>query len=300
VQLLNTAITQVTPAQLGVVTLDFASHFDRPDGSIDLDQRPDGIHLSLAAAVRNARTWLDHELVLAYADAEREIGVSVHATSATRLLVTGDSTSLPIAVGLGNHGRLHGDIVVDWAGQGGCPLLHANELHAFVEGRNLPTSMCTSFPALWKEQLRAFRPDVVLVISSLNDASDLEFGTSWQHIGQKQYDDRYRAAMTAAIDTFRTGGATVLWASAPKEHLPTAAATRTLNDRLALLNEIIAATVTGSGARVLPYAAHVDTASGNVDFSARPDGIHFTDEAATRLADEWLAAEVIRATAKGR
>ena len=294
VQLLNSVITQVTPVQLGVVTLDFASHLDRHDGSIDLEQRPDGIHLSPAAALQSARTWLDHELLLAYADAEREIGVNVGAAAAIRVLVTGDSTSLPIAVGLGSHGAVHGDLVVDWAGQVGCPILHANQMYSWVEGRALPVSRCKSFPALWQQEVRTFRPDVVLVVSSLIDASNLDFGAGWQHIDEQPYDDRYRAAMTDAIDTFRKAGVTVLWATAPKEQLPTAAATRALNQRLARLNEIITTTATVDGAHVLPYAAHIDRANG-FDSKARPDGIHFTDEAATDLADKWLAAAIVAA-----
>ena len=233
--------------------------------------------------------------MLAYADAERELGVDVGSTAATGVLVTGDSTSLAIAVGLGNHGRLHGDVVVDWAGQIARPLLHANQMHNPVEGRDLPVAGCQSFPDLWARQVRVFRPDVVLVVSSLVDASDLDFGTGWQHVGQQPYDDRYRAAMANAIDTFRKAGVTVLWATAPKEQLPTAAATRTLNQRFQFLNRIIGATVAAHGAHEVPYAAHIDTPNGSIDFNARPDGVHFTDEAATRIADESLPADVITA-----
>jgi lysophospholipase L1-like esterase len=288
VQLLNAAITEVTAAQLGVVTLDFASHLNRPDGTIDLALRPDGIHLSPKAAVHIAREWLAHELVLAYTDAERELGITVGPTMATRVLVTGDSTSLAVAAGLANHGREHGDIVVDWAGQIGCPLLHANVLR-FPDGHIELVSGCRPFPTLWQQQVQAFRPDVVLVVSSLTDASDLEFGNGWEHIGQQAYDDRFRAAMTDAIRYFRKAGVTVLWATAPKEQLATVAATRTLDQRLQRLNEIITVTVTTRGAHEVPFAAHIDTPNGSIDLNARPDGVHFTDAAATRIADEWLA-----------
>jgi peptidoglycan/LPS O-acetylase OafA/YrhL len=297
VQLLNAAITEVTTAQLGVVTIDYASHLNRPDGAIDLTIRPDGIHLSPTAAAHIGREWLDHELVIAYTDAERELGITVGTKTATRVLVTGDSTSLAIAAGIANHGRQHGDIVVDWAGQIACPLLHANQMRNFVDGQDVPVSGCQSFPTLWQQQVRAFRPDVVLVVSSLTDASDLDFGNGWEHIGQQTYDDRYQAAMTDAIAFFRKAGITVLWATAPKEQLPTVAATQTLNQRLQHLNQIITATVTTPGAHVIPFAAHIDTPNGNIDLNARPDGVHFTDAAATHIADEWLAAEILTAIA---
>jgi peptidoglycan/LPS O-acetylase OafA/YrhL len=295
VQGLNGVITEVTPGELGVVSLDYASHLDRPDGSIDLRQRPDGIHLSLAAAVRAAHDWLDRELLAAYADAEREIGVDVGAT-AVRVLVTGDSTSLSIAAGLGNHGRVHGDVVVDWAGQIACPLAHAQAMRGFADGRIVPVSGCKSFPSLWKEHLRSFRPDVVLVVSSLIDASDLDFGHGWQHIGDSRCEARYRAAMHNAISEFRRNGVKVLWASAPREELPTASATRDLEQRLHRLNAIIASMTKGRpGVRELPLAAHVDGENGRVDLGARPDGVHFTIPAATRIADDWLAAAIVAA-----
>src|SRR4029078_13553821 len=99
---------------------------------------PEAFHVSLPAAAASARAWLVHELDLAYADAEREIGVRAGAATAARVLVTGDSTSLAIAVGVGNHGRAHGDVVVDWAGQVACPLIHANQMRNIIDGRNEP------------------------------------------------------------------------------------------------------------------------------------------------------------------
>ena len=297
VGLLNGAVTEVTSGQLGVVPLDLAFHLDRPDGSVDLRQRPDGIHLSVAAAASAAHDWLDHELFAAHAAAELEIGVNVDASTAVRVLVTGDSTSLAIAAGLSQHGRAHGDIVVDWAGQIACPLSPANAMRSFADQSIEIVSGCRSFPRLWEEHLRSFEPDVVLVVSSLIDASDLNFGHGWEHIGKRGYDTRYRAAMQAAIAEFHERGVRVLWASAPKEQLPTAAATAALDARLRMLNSIIASMTTARpGVRELPYAAHIDLPNGHVDLGARPDGVHFTAVAATHIADDWLAAAVVNAT----
>jgi hypothetical protein len=296
VALLNEAITEVTASELGVVPLDLASHLDRPDGSIDQRLRPDGIHLSRAAATTAARGWLGDALLGGYSDAEREIGVDARSKGAVRVLVTGDSTSLAIAAGLGYHGREHGDIVVDWAGQIACPLLQADALRSLIDGIESPLASCEPFPTLWRRHIASFRPDVVLVVSSLIDASDLSFASGWEHIGQPAYDDRYRTGMQAAINQFHRHGATVLWASAPREQLLTSNATTQLNERLSALNAIITS-MTASGSRVheIPYAAHIDSADGRVDHTARPDGVHFTVPAATRLADDWLAAAIVAA-----
>ncbi len=214
-----------------------------------------------------------------------------------RVLVTGDSTSLAIAAGLGEHGRAHGDVVVDWAGQIACPLAPASAMRSFADGSVVLVSGCQSFPKLWEQHLRSFEPDVVVVVSSLIDGSDLDFGHGWEHIGQPAYDTRYRAAMQAAISEFQKRGVQVLWASAPREQLPTAAATTALNARLRILNSIIASkTADRPGVRELPYAAHIDLPNGHVDLGARPDGVHFSVVAATRMADAWLAAAIVDAT----
>ena len=45
---------------------------------------------------------------------------------------------------------------------------------------------------------------------------------------------------------------------------------------------------------------HVDsTENGHVDLDARPDGVHFTIPAATRIADDWLAAAIVAAKSDG-
>jgi hypothetical protein len=106
--------------------------------------------------------------------------------------------------------------------------------------------------------------------------------------------------MREAITEFRKYGVTVLWASAPREELPTAAATRDLDERLRRLNAIIASmTKSRAGVHELPFAAHVDSKDGHVDLGARPDGVHFTIPAATRIADDWLAAAIVAAKSDG-
>ena len=278
------------------MTLDFASHFDRPDGSIDLRERPDGFHLSPSAGeAGGARMARRRALRRPTPTASASWVSNVGGIAEVRVLVTGDSTSLAIAAGLGDHGRVHGDVVVDWAGQVGCPLTHAKVMR-FPDGHRELVGGCNDFSKLWDEQLRSFRPDVVLVVSSLTDVSDLDFGDGWQHIGQRSYDDRYRAAMTNAIGEFRKFGVTVLWASAPREQLGSVAATAVLDSRLRALNAIIASvTANRTGVRELPFAAHIDRADGSVDMNARPDGVHFTVSAATRIADQWLAAALVAA-----
>ena len=109
VRMLNTAVADTTTRTLGAVTVDFASHLNAPDGSIDLAARPDGVHLSAAAVHTAVNTWFGPGVREAYAAARGELGIAddSHAQNDSpaplRVLVVGDSTSLNLATGLANH-----------------------------------------------------------------------------------------------------------------------------------------------------------------------------------------------------
>ena len=63
-------------ATLGAVTVDFASHLNAPDGSIDLAARPDGVHLSAASVHTAVNTWFGPGVREAYAAARGELGIA--------------------------------------------------------------------------------------------------------------------------------------------------------------------------------------------------------------------------------
>jgi peptidoglycan/LPS O-acetylase OafA/YrhL len=301
IDLLNATSTQTAARQLGVVPLDLASHFGAPGSPVDRIIRPDGMHVAPALALIMAKIWLADALVSAFREGAREVGVDTGGVGApaARVLVVGDSTSLGLAAGLAEYGRSHGNIVVDWDGHYTCPIVHAT-LVTMPDGARWPTYGCVDLHDTLAMDLPTFRPDVVLVVSSLTDASDLQMPRHgiW-HVGERRYCDAYLAAMHDAATETHAAHATLFWATAPRATVGSTADTRLLDARTVQLNALI-----GRGfaqnpeIEPLALAAQLDRPDGVVDRSVRPDGVHISVDAGTRLADSWLAAIVLAAAAR--
>ncbi|MGQ0825537.1 MAG: DUF459 domain-containing protein [Actinomycetota bacterium] len=296
VDALNLAITETVAGTPGLVLLDYARHLNTADRAVDLAVRPDGIHVATAPAQTAARTWLSTSVRQALEQARLELGVTTTPIAAgaappLRVLVVGDSTSLGLAAGLANHARTSGDLAVDWAGRVGCPLLDVASFRMFgpdpIEGDCPPTA------ELWAQRAAQFQPDVVLVFSSFMDSMDVKIGdVGWRHVGQGDYDARYAAQLDALVGAVAARGAVLVWSDAPR---PLAHGQNGfLAKRFAALNALIAqADGRWRNVVTLPLASYIDGAGRGADNVARPDGIHFTVDAATLIAEDWLAAEVL-------
>jgi peptidoglycan/LPS O-acetylase OafA/YrhL len=294
VDVLNFIVAQVTAGQLGTVALDFASHVNAPDRTVDLTYRPDGIHLASTAARAAADTWLAAAVDDALAQGRTELGEptdGVVGDRALRVLVTGDSTSLGLASGLANHARAHRDFAVDWAGEVGCPLIDATRFK-LVRPEPFPVE-CAPAPARWELRIAQFKPDVVVVFSSFMDALETEIdGVGWRHVGQADYDERYAAQIDTLATIVDAHDAVLVWADAPPP--ASAEGRRMLSSRFDSLNALIAeADARWPNLQVLPWAEYLHDAGLESDKVARPDGIHFAVDAANVIAEHWLAEELV-------
>ena len=140
-----------------------------------------------------------------------------------------------------------------------------------------------------------FRPDVVVVFSSyMERCTSSGADGEWTHVGQPAHDAAYAARMDEIVEALAPSGAIIVWSDAPRRNPATATALAALDDRYDDINELVA----DLDARwhqvvALPFAAYVDTFDDDRARFARPDGVHFTGAAATLVADEWLAEEVV-------
>jgi peptidoglycan/LPS O-acetylase OafA/YrhL len=294
VGVLNTVITETTARSLGTVTFQDAEHINRRDGSIDLNVRPDGVTLAPLYAQATASGWLAAELRDAYREGRAELGLPVadeETPSVPRVLVVGDSTSLAFATGLANHARGHRDMLVDWAGQVACPVIPARHFKMY-DASVTDTNYCEPSTSFWAARAASFRPDMIVVFSSFMDAMDLDVpGVGWGHFGERAFDAAYAAHMDTVIESLAASGAVIVWADAPK---PIAMQRGPMAKRLDTLNALIAAAdARWAHVTVLPVAVHTEVPEIANDRFARPDGVHFTVEAATAMADQWLAADVL-------
>ena len=294
VGLLNTVITETTARSLGTVTFQGAQHINRRDGSIDLNVRPDGVTLSPIYAQATATGWLATELRDAHREGRAELGLPVpdeNTPPVTRVLVVGDSTSLAFATGLANHARDQGDMLVDWAGQVACPVIPATNFKMYGAPAT-DANYCEPATSLWVSRAASFNPDVIVVFSSFMDAMELEVpGVGWGHLGQRDFDAAYAAQMDTVIRSLAASGAVIVWADAPK---PIAMERGPMAQRIDRLNGLIASADTRwAQVTTLAVAVHTDVPELANDRFSRPDGVHFTVDAATVMADQWLAAEVL-------
>jgi hypothetical protein len=207
------------------------------------------------------------------------------------VLVVGDSTSLAFAPGLANHARTHGDMLVDWAGQVACPVIPATHFR-MSDAQSTDTNYCRPAASFWPERAASFHPDVVVVFSSFMDAVDLEVpGVGWGHLGDADFDAAYAASIDTVIQSLADSGAVIVWADAPK---PIGMQRGPIAQRIDALNSLIgAADARWSHVTTLPLAVHTDVPEIANDKFARPDNVHFTVEAATTMADQWLATDLL-------
>ncbi|HVJ95701.1 MAG TPA: acyltransferase family protein [Acidimicrobiia bacterium] len=298
VDVLNNAITRVSVATPGLTTVDFAAHVDGPLGAIDLRTRPGGTIFSTGAARAATRTWFANEVVESYRQARAELGKPVAigpdpGPDAVRVLVAGDSTSLNITAGLMEYGREHGTLVVEWAGKIGCPVITAAQ-HRMVGEGSIFTDACTPFAEMWAQRGRAFKPDVVLVMTAFADASDFRAspGDRWRHLGEPEHDAFVATEFDAIADVVGKG-VRIAWATAPFEEGHEPHDTPTINARLQVLNDQIHALgQRRANVTVVPFGEKVG--SPVVDRAQRPDGIHFTVAAGRDIADRWLARRLVQ------
>jgi peptidoglycan/LPS O-acetylase OafA/YrhL len=213
-----------------------------------------------------------------------------------RVMVVGDSTSLPLAVGLAQAAS--GRWTVYSAGAMGCPLV------TVVATRERPdepegTYDCASFRDTWPELLSSFRPDVVLGVASLREQDDQRYvdGGPWHAPGDAAYEQHHQQEFAAMVDLLAPG-AVLLLADAPAVDLDRAVIGGH-PDRIAAWNATIRRAADAHPGRiaVIPFAAFLAPPASPPGRAERPDGVHLTQESATDLAQRHLVDAVERAVA---
>jgi hypothetical protein len=211
-----------------------------------------------------------------------------------RVMVVGDSTSLPVAVGLAQAAA--GRWTVYSAGAMGCPLVTVvatRERRDELEG----TYECPPFRDTWPELLSSFRPDVVLGVASLREQDDQRYtdGGPWHAPGDAAYEQHHDREFAAMVDLLAPG-TVLLLADAPAVALDRSVIGGH-PDRVAAWNATIrrAAAAHPDRIAVVPFAAFLAPPATPTGRAQRPDGVHLTQESATDLARRHLVDAVERA-----
>ena len=162
---------------------------------------------------------------------------------------------------------------------------------------------CDAWPRRWLRQLRAHRPDEVLLLVGRWETMDHYYQGRWLHVGDPAYDRHLAALLGKATSLLGSTGARVVVATEPYNRrgeqpdgslYPEDNPTR-VTDWNRLLRAVVAA---HPGTRLLDLSRKLcpnGTFTWNVDgVQVRSDGVHLTPEG-VRWLTPWLVRELYRA-----
>ncbi|HEY1738491.1 MAG TPA: acyltransferase family protein [Acidimicrobiia bacterium] len=226
---------------------------------------------------------------------------SASRDSPQRVLIVGDSVALTLGRGIERWGAAHG-MQVENEGQLGCGLLNGAEVRGYwgVETRN--ADPCRQVP-LWQQRIATFRPDVVVVLFGAWDVYDASWngGHTWFAPGTPTWDAHYEPAVAATDAILSASGARVLWLEPPcfADTSPTDTSPPPWYSpsRVAVVGSIEQEVSARDG----EFATDAVHQSGcPVNLTMRPDGVHYSDPGADRVAPAVGDAILHAWTAKRR
>jgi hypothetical protein len=157
---------------------------------------------------------------------------------------------------------------------------------------------CDAWPSRWRRQLRADRPDEVLLFVGRWETMDRYYQGRWQHVGDPAFDDHLAALLGQAITLLGSTGARVVVATEPYnrggEQPDGSLYPEDDPNRVTYWNWLVRAVVAAHpGTEVLDLNRKLcpnGTFTWTVDgVQVRSDGVHLTQQGV-----EWLAPWLLR------
>lgn len=227
-------------------------------------------------------------------------------TEPPRIAMFGDSTALMTGIGVARWGYATGRLkAVAGVTPLGCGIGRGGERRFRGNVEPVP-SECNSWARTWPQNLAGKGATVAVIESGEWDVSDrlLPGDSVWRHIGDPVYDTYLRAELFAAVDLLRSQGLRVVVLTNPPISLgqgdpvpPARPFPESDPARMARLNEMWRAVASERAeVRVVDLAGYLARLpGGEMDPSLRPDGVHFSETTALKVA-EWLGPAIIAAS----
>lgn len=222
-----------------------------------------------------------------------------------RIAFYGDSTAIPMAVGLGYWLHKHENMRLrEGSAELGCGIAREGR-YRFAGAEYGRAPHCKDRDKSWLESVANDRPDIAVVFAAPWDVCDrkLPGDTVWRRPGDPLLDAYLRKEMLSAVDLLLADGSLVIWLTHPSIEVrkdgkaPKIPFPESDPARMARLNELIfeLEDQRPGRLRVIDLARHMRTLpGGDLDPNYRPDGTHLIFEGALRLARDWLGEEVLR------
>ena len=206
-----------------------------------------------------------------------------------RIMVVGDSVAMTLGRGIERWGPPRGVEVLNGA-RLWCPIARGGKLAASF-GRS--TAPCDDWPHYWGQLEADFRPDVVVVLTTMWDLSARqrdEWGPDYLQMGEPRFDAFLQQEWATAVHVLGSSGARVVWLN------PACSQTPSGNRELRYSHDHFVSAAVAAGAteidldRLLcPKGQFVNSFAG-LD-NIRPDGLHFSDAGAD-LTARWLGPQL--------
>jgi len=235
------------------------------------------------------------------------------AAGTPEIAIYGDSTALRLGLGFGGWVQATGLAT----GEGGvtelgCGLMPADLFtHFRYDGEADAPDLCPGVDQRWADDIAATDPDIAVVVVGPWEVADWEDPDTggWRHVGEPEFDALLVDRMRTAVDLLSAGGAKVYWIASPRITLGMADGAPPTFDRpasnplrMARFNTLMAqvAAERPDVVEVIDLPGYLRTTpGGELDPALRPDGIHFTWDAATQVSSDWLGPEILRRYAAG-
>jgi peptidoglycan/LPS O-acetylase OafA/YrhL/lysophospholipase L1-like esterase len=219
-----------------------------------------------------------------------------------RVLLIGDSTAEATGGGLitwaGNHASL---AQVTMLAGPGCGIIRDGRVGD--DPTNAFKKSCDELlgPAL-DRALRDLKPDVVVVMVTLSDLGDRKWTEAEGLLSP--FDARFQRRLTddyhwLAARILNAGAARVAWVRPPIPAVAWQGDAKKMGDpaRYQVQHDLINAMAADDPAQisVLTLDSWLTSVQGDTDTTWRPDGLHFSQEAAVRVVDQYLGEAILRA-----
>jgi peptidoglycan/LPS O-acetylase OafA/YrhL len=223
---------------------------------------------------------------------------TVVLTRPVRILVVGDSTAEATARGLLAWAESHPDLAtVSLSVERGCGFLPGGDMRVDDGWQPVPERCDRWLAEELPATVAAVQPDVAMLMTTSWDVLDRRWpDTDARSPADQGYRDRLRFAMQAVTDGLVTGGVgDVVWIEHPIAYpLWLRDTTQSEPDRHVPLYEGMHAMADASPAvSVLDLDGWIEQRGWAEDRDVRPDGIHWSPEASTELATEFLGPALV-------
>ena len=159
-----------------------------------------------------------------------------------------------------------------------------------------PESVSREDVVSWSTVVDVFMPDIVITHVSPWDVTDRLIpgvaGDEWTNIGEPAFDAYAANEYGAAVELLTSTGADLYFLEGADHNRPITP--QNTPERVALLNELVAAVAEDSGASVtmVDFPGWIGELGSDRELSLRDDGLHLSAEGLVEVVD-WLLADVL-------